>query len=229
MKKTFLSLAFCGAMVVGKAQTADEVVNKHIEAMGGKDKLLTLKTLVREGVLNSIGVEIPITLTSEQDKGFKMEVNVMGTIGYEIITPTGGWIYMPFQGSTGLEYMTEEQVKQGQDDLDVQGELLDYAAKGHKVELLGKEKLDGVEVYKLKLTSRSGMVKDLYIDASTSYVVKVVVTEKDKTSEVRYSNYKKTPEGFLFAYTLVRPEGEVRFSKISTNTKLPDSTFKPEN
>lgn len=228
MKKAFLFLAFCGAMVVAKAQTADEVVNKHIEAMGGKDKLLTLKTVVREGALNYEAMEIPLSFTSEQDKGFKMEINVMGTKGYEIITPTGGWTYMPFQGSTAVEGMTEEQVKQRQDDLDVQGELLDYAAKGHKVELLGKEKLDGVEVYKLKLTPKSGVVKDLYIDAATSYVVKVVVTEKDKTSEVSYSNYKKTPEGFLFAYTLVRPEGEVTFSKISTNTNLPDNTFRPE-
>lgn len=228
MKKAFLFLAFCGTLAAAKAQTADEVVNKYITAMGGKEKLATLKTLVREGALNYNGMDIPLTLYSEQDKGFKMEINVMGTKGFSIVTPAEGWKYMPFQGQSSVEKMTEAELKEGMDDLDIQGELLDYAAKGHKVEFLGKEKQDGMEVYKLRLTRKEGMVKDMYIDAATSYLHKVIVTDKDKTSEITYSNYQKTPEGFIVANTLVRPEGEVVFTKVTTNGKLPDNIFKPE-
>lgn len=228
MKKAFLFLAFCGALVAAKAQTADEVVNKHIAAMGGKEKLATLKTLVREGALNYNGMDIPLTLYSEQDKGFKMVIDVMGTKGYQIVTPTEGWSYMPFQGQSSVEKIPEDKLKNGQDDLDLQGELVDYAAKGHKVEFLGKEKQDGLEVYKLKLTPKVGVEKTMYIDVATNYLHKVSVTEKDQVSEVTYSNYKKTPEGFVVANTLVRPEGEVVFSKVTTNGKLPDNVFKPE-
>lgn len=228
MKKAFLFLAICGAMVTAKAQTADEVVNKHIEAMGGKEKLLTLKTLVREGALNYNGMDIPLTLYSEQGAGFKMEINVMGTKGYQIVTPVEGWSYMPFQGQSSVEKMPEDKVKDGQDDLDLQGELVDYAAKGHKVEFQGKEKMDGKEVYKLKLTPKTGLEKTMYLDAATYYLYKVTVTEKDQTSEVTYSDYKKTPEGFLVANRLIRPEGEVIFTKVATNGKLPDNVFKPE-
>jgi len=227
MKKAFLFLAFCGALVAAKAQTADEVVNKHVAALGGKEKLATLKTMVREGALNYQGMDLPLTLTAEQNKGFKMELNVMGTKYFQIITATEGWSYMP--QNSGVEKMTADQVKDGQEDLDIQGELFDYAAKGHKVELLGKEKLDGAEVYKLKLTPKSGPAKTIYLDAATYYISKVVVVEKDKTSEVSYSNYKKSPEGFVFPYSLVRTEGEIIFSKITANTTLTDSAFKPEN
>lgn len=228
MKKAFLFLAICGAMVTANAQTADEVVNKHIEAMGGKEKLLMLKTLVREGALNYNGMDIPLTLYSEQGTGFKMEINVMGTKGYQIVTPAEGWSYMPFQGQSSVEKMPEDKVKDGQDDLDLQGELMDYAAKGHKVEFQGKEKMDGMEVYKLKLTPKTGLEKTMYINVATNYLHKVVVMENDQASEVTYSNYKKTPEGFVVANTLIRPEGEVVFTKVVTNGKLPDNVFKPE-
>lgn len=228
MKKAFLFLAFCGALVAAQAQTADEVVNKHITALGGKEKLATLKTLVREGALNYNGMDIPITLYSEQDKGFKMVIDVMGTKGYQILTPTEGWSFMPFQGQSSVEKMKEEELKKGQDDIDLQGELVDYAAKGHKVEFLGKEKQDGVEVYKLKLTPKVGVEKTMYIDVATNYLHKVSVTEKDQVSEVTYKDYKKTAEGFIIANTLVRPEGEVVFTKVTTNGTLPENVFKPE-
>lgn len=231
MKKAFLFLLLGGTLVTANAQTADEVVTKHIEALGGKEKLLTLKTLVREGALNYQGMEIPLVLSAEQSKGFRMEINVMGTKGYQVVTPTAGWQYMPFQGSTSVEDMKEDEVKESQDDLDIQGELLDYATKGHKVELAGKEKMDGAECFKLKFTDKNGRVKQIFIDASTYYINKVIATSKaggeEKTSELGYSNYKKTTDGFIIAHTLTRPEGEVNFEKISTNTTIPEDAFKP--
>jgi hypothetical protein len=231
MKKILLSFLFIGTLVMAKAQTADEIITKHIEALGGKAKLLTLQTLVREGALNYNGMDIPLTLTSEQSKGFRMDINVMGTKGYQINTMDAGWRYMPFQGSTSVEEMNADQVKEGQDDLDIQGELVDYAAKGHKVELMGKEKNDGAETYKLKLTDKNGLVKQFYIDATTYYINKASriskVDGQEKVMDVSYSNYKKTAEGFIIAHTVARPEGEVNFEKVTANTKLADDMFKP--
>ena len=59
---------------------------------------------------------------------------------------------MPFQGQTAPEAKTAEELAEAQDNLDAQGELIDYAAKGHKVELIGKEDVEGTECFKLKVT-----------------------------------------------------------------------------
>jgi hypothetical protein len=233
MKKILLSVLCLGTLIMAQAQTADEVVAKNIEAMGGKDKLLTMQTLVREGAISVQGMDLPLVLSVEQSKGFRMDINVMGTKGYQIYTPTAGWSYMPFQGSSSVEDMPADRVKEGQDNLDIQGDLFNYAAKGHTVELLGKEKMDGVECYKLKMVQKSGLLKTIYIDATTYYINKEVVTSKgsgeEKTSEVSYSNYKKTADGFVIAHTLTRQEGEVNFEKVTVNSKLAEDMFKPSN
>lgn len=227
IKKAFLLLVFCGTLVIAKAQTADEVVNKYVEALGGKEKLASLKTLVREGSLNTNGLDIPLTLTAEQDKGFKMELDVMGTVGYVIVTPKEGWKFMPFQGATTVEKMPEDEVTEGQDDLDIQGELFNYAAKGSKVELLSKENLEGIDIYKLQLTLKNGQEKTMYIDVATNYLLRTEVIENGDIEFVIYKNYKKTTDGYIIAHKLIRQEGSITFSKISTNTKLADDIFKP--
>jgi hypothetical protein len=73
------------------SQTVDEIVNKHIEAMGGKEKLLQLKTLVTEGSLSVQGTDIPVKISQEHNKGQRVEMTVMGMSGYIINTPTEGW------------------------------------------------------------------------------------------------------------------------------------------
>lgn len=229
MKKAFLSILFMGALVAAKAQTADEVVAKHIEALGGKDKLASIQTVVREGAISIQGMDFPLKLTTEQGKGFRFDINVMGTAGYQIYTPAAGWSYMPFQGNSGVEDVPADRLKESQDNLDVQGELFNYAQKGHTIELQGKEKTDGVECYKLKVNTSYGLTKTYFIDATTYYINKIKSESKlseGKNGEVSYSNYKKTADGYVFAYSMTRSEGEVSFEKIMVNGKLTEDVFK---
>ncbi|MBL7728500.1 MAG: hypothetical protein JNM68_12475 [Dinghuibacter sp.] len=230
MKKVLFSFLFMGALATVQAQTADEVVAKHIEAIGGKDKLAAIKTLVREGAISVQGMDLPLKLSVEQDKGFRFDINVMGTAGYQIYTPTAGWNYMPFQGGSGVEEVPADKLQESQDNLDVQGELFNYAQKGHTIELQGKEKTDGVDCYKLKVNTKYGLTKTYFIDATTYYINKIKTESKNsegKNSEITYGNYKKNAEGYVFAHTMTRSEGEVSFEKITVNEKLADGIFKP--
>ena len=52
-------------------------------------------------------------------------------------------------------------------DGDFDGFLVDYKAKGHAVEYVGREKAGGIDTYKLKVTLKSGAVRHVYLDATT--------------------------------------------------------------
>ncbi len=130
MKNLKISLLAIG-MLFGcafgaKAQTADEVIKKHIDATGGLDNWKKINTLKINGSANAQGAELPITLTTINGKASRMEFTFNGMTCYAIVTNKEGWTYFLIQGQQKPEAMTPEQVKEQQDQLDLQGPLIDY-------------------------------------------------------------------------------------------------------
>lgn len=232
MKKYLSLTAFLFLLVFNiKAQTLDEIIGKYYEAMGGVEKVKTLKTVISEGNFLFQGMEIPVTIYQEHNKGTRIEISVGGMTGFILSTPTEGWTFMPFQGMTAPEAMAEDQVKEGIDNLDLQGPLMDYAGKGHTVEYLGKEDFEGTECYKVKAMLKGGMEITMFIDPATNYLIKQVVKTKSGgqvNEQVQtFSNYQKTPEGLVFAYDMTGfGPGEISFSKIEVNKPIDETKFK---
>jgi outer membrane lipoprotein-sorting protein len=215
------------------AQTAEEIVAKHVEAIGGIAAWKKINSIYYEGKLTVQGAEINVTLTALNGKGVRQNLTVMGMTGYQIITPAAGWNFMPFQGQTTPEAMTADELKASSDDLDVQGKLVDYKSKGHTVEYLGKDDVEGTECFKLKITSKAGNVETIYIDPKTYYIVRTVQKriangqESDVPTDL--SNYQKLPEGIVVPYSITLPLGELVLSKAEVNKPVDESLFKPSN
>jgi len=156
MKRFLFSLLVTATAFSVNAQTAEEIVAKHIDAIGGAEAWKKVNSVKMEGTMQVQGAELAVTITVLNGKGARQDLSIMGMTGYQIVTPTEGWNYMPFQGQTTPEAMTAEDLAESQDDLDAQGNLIDYAAKGHTVELMGKDDVDGTECFKLKITKKGG-------------------------------------------------------------------------
>jgi hypothetical protein len=147
-----LTLAIAGLFITSFsfAQTADEVINKHIEAIGGKENWKKITSMRSEATLSTQGIEIPVIISQVHNKAVKQEFTVMGMSGYSIISVDGGWNFNPMAGQEKPEPMTQDELNIGKEQLDLQGEMLDYKEKGHSVELQGNEDIDGVSCFKLK-------------------------------------------------------------------------------
>jgi hypothetical protein len=215
------------------AQTAEEIVTKHIEAIGGAAAWKKINSIFYEGKMTVQNAEVNVTLTVLNGKGVRQNISVMGMTGYQIITPTAGWNFMPFQGQTAPEAMTADELKQSADDLDVQGKLVDYKSKGHTLEYLGKDDVEGTECFKLKITTKAGNVETVFIDPKSYYIVRSIVKktangqESDVPSDL--SNYKKLPEGIVVPFSVTLSFGELVISKVEVNKQVDESTFKPSN
>lgn len=215
-----------------QAQSVDEIVNKHIEAIGGKENWKKVNTLKSEASLSVQGMDIPLTMYQVHNKAVKQEYVVMNMTAYTIMRKDSGWNYMPFNGQTKPEPMTAEELKTGADQLDIQGELLDYAAKGHKVELIGKEDVDGTEAFKLKVTRKTGNEIIYFIDPSTFYAIRTIskmkVNGQEMEQTMNMSNYKKLPEGIVLPFTMESTTipAPIIISKITVNGKIDDSVFR---
>jgi hypothetical protein len=237
-----IKIAFLGAALLvtvsSFAQTADEVVDKYLNAIGGKDNWKKVTSVVTEGTMNVQGADVSVVSTSVNGKGTRQDISIMGMTGYQILTPTEGWNYMPFQGQTKAEPATPEMVKQGADQYDTQGALVEYKTKGHIVEFIGKEDVDGTEALKLKIIYKSGKQDTYFIDPTSYYLIKSITKQNVNGQEMEltttFSNYKKLPEGLVIPMGITVPIGpglsaDLTIKKVEINKTIDPAVFKPTN
>jgi outer membrane lipoprotein-sorting protein len=235
LKSGLLSLTMLLAVATAKAQTADEVISKHVTAIGGAAAWKGVTSIRREANFNVQGTDVTLIITTLQGKGTRQDISVMSMDGYSIITPAKGWSYLPFQGQTTVMPTPDEDVKASQDALDIAGILVDYKTKTTAVELAGRETIDGAECFKLKATNSQGKVTTYYIDPKTYYIVRSSGTQRangqDIESTANYSHYTKLPEGIVVPMSFTRAIGgsdvDVTITKVEVNKPVDEAIFKP--
>jgi hypothetical protein len=213
-----------------QAQTVDEVVDKYVAALGGKEKLAALKTIKMEGTMSVQGNDLAITSTRMHNVGIRMDIDVAGMSNYQVANRTKGSAFWPVRGQTEPQDMEPEQFRSAQNQMDVQGALFNYKEKGTRVELMGKETVDGAEAYNLKVTFKNGLVSNYYVDTKTSRLAKTSSKIMSNGQEVEqsssFSDYKQNADGYWFAYSITTSQGTVVYDKISTNIPVDESLFK---
>jgi outer membrane lipoprotein-sorting protein len=226
-----LVLLFC---VQASAQTVDEVVKKSIEAQGGVERLKAVKSIKVTGKIIQQGLEIPITIQQKRPSMVRMDVTFQGksqTVAYDGDT---GWKTNPFQGSPDPEKVAGDELKELQEQSDMDGPLVDYKAKGHTVELMGKEDMEGTPVYKLKLTLKNGDIRYIFIDAANWLGLKVNLKRKTPGGEMEadqfVGNYKKV-NGIMTAFSIETKVGgqtvnQIVLDKVEMDVPIDDSLFK---
>jgi hypothetical protein len=235
LKLTLLASAMLlGGMTV-KAQSADDVVNKYIKAVGGEDAWKKVTSIKKTGTVSIQGNEGKLILTQVDKKGFRMDLGFdipgMGPINnYLFVTPTEGYMFFPIQGQTEPKAMSADEVKEMQEGLNVADEVLALKQKGTKMEYVGKEKVDEKDAHKLKYVEDGNPVF-LYFDAATNYLVKRTATVEAQGQKMEmaatYKDYQKTPEGISVAMGGTDPQlGDFTYTSVEVNKPVEEGTFK---
>ncbi|RPD39061.1 outer membrane lipoprotein-sorting protein [Chitinophaga barathri] len=223
-----LAVTLTGTAVSTKAQTVDEIVEKHITAMGGKDKLAAIKSTTTEGTMEVQGMEFPFKATIINKRGMRIEFEAMGTKNVQVATTTGGWNLLGVQQQTEPVDVPAESLKEIGPDLDIEGELVNAKEKGHTLELIGKEPIDGgAELYKIKLTRKDGNVANYFIDTKTYYITKRSANMGGEEAINSLLDYKKTDDGYAYATVVeTQPTGvKVKVNKITFNPPVDEKIF----
>ena len=195
-KFCLLLIAAVSMSFAAKAQTADDIIGKYADAIGGKDKLAQIKSVYTEATVSAMGADNPASTTVLVGKGYLSQIEFNGSKIIQCITDKGGWSINPFAGATEATPMPDDQYQASKDELWIGGSLLNYAAMSGKAELLGK---DGNN-YKIQITIGS-TAKTYFIDAGTYLLTKVTQTfsMQGQTTDVTttLSDYKKTDFGYI--------------------------------
>lgn len=238
LRNTLLGLGLAAGAALAmpaSAQTVDEVIAKNIEAKGGLEKLKSVQTLRMTGKMTmGLGIEAPATIEFKRPNRVRMEITFQGNVGTQAYDGKTGWSISPFGGKQEPEPMSAEDLKDIEEQSDMDGPLVDYKAKGHTVELLGKEKVEGSDAYKLKVTLKNGDVRYIYLDADAHLEIKGESKRTIRGSEVEIEtsigDYKEVG-GLLFPHSLQsgakgRPERQnIMVEKIEINPAIEETRF----
>ena len=133
-----------------------------------------------------------------------------------------------------IQPLPEGVVKNMAGGADIDGPLLDYKAKGNKVELQGKEKVEGRDTYKLMVTTSDGQVRYEFLDCETylgtKWQGKLAGGEKDFEVESYFHDYRKV-DGVMFAFAIDSNtvgdsnKQKLVFDKVEVNVPLDDARF----
>jgi|SRR4051812_5384421 len=226
----FIVFSALACAVSLSAQTADEIVQKYLEAIGGKSAISQVKSLSMETAVQIMGNDAPSKTVILDGVGYRTDTEFNGVKLVQCYTETGGWMVNPMTGSTDPAAMPEDQYKLGKAQIYIGGALYDYAARGGKVELLSKE----TNAYKIKLTSKDN-VDAIYVIDPTTYLVKSVISKgkmQDQDVEITssFSDYRKTDVGYLLPYSIDLDLGgqfslSIAVKKVELNKTIDPAIF----
>jgi hypothetical protein len=227
--------AFAFACVSAHAMSVDELVTKNLDARGGAAKIGAIKTLKTEGKLLFGGqFELGFTQYQKAPESVRSEASLQGLTAVQAWDGKEAWQISPFQGRKDPEKMTADDAKALADDAPIGGQLLDWQARGSKVEYLGTEDVDGTDAHKLKVTLKNGDVEYIYLDPDHFLEIRTVAQRSVRGTQVEtvadFGDYEQV-DGVYFPFSIAtenKADGSRQQTTIEhaqANAELADSLF----
>src|SRR5437867_2080605 len=178
MHKAVLLAAALGLFTLPlSAQTAEEIVGKYINAVGGMKRIQAVKSLRRTGkFIGGGGFEAEVMQENKRPAMVRQEFIIQGMAGINAYDGKNGWKIDPFGGKKDPETLGEDELKEILEAADFDGPLVNYQQKGNKIEYAGIEPVEGTDAYKLKVTLADGEVRNFFMD--TEYFVPLKIETK---------------------------------------------------
>jgi hypothetical protein len=261
----------------GANLSAAAIVDKNIAARGGLQAWRAVQTISLEGKLGAGGnrraavpvpipdkkagrqslpsrpaeeAQLPFVMELKRPRKMRFELQFNGQTAIQVFDGANGWKLRPFLNRRVVEPYTTDEIKAAAVQAELDGYLVDYAAKGTKIQLVGMEKVEDRDMYKLKLTMKNGQAIHDWIDAQTFLEAKIegqprILDGRYHPVEVYYRDYRPV-SGLQIPYVLetrvlpvaqtklgfkdppVPPE-KIMIDKIVVNPKFDESLFsKPD-
>jgi outer membrane lipoprotein-sorting protein len=239
-----LSLAMIGAASPQPpaSLTAAQIVEKNVSAKGGLQAWRSVETISFTGKMEAGGkqnVLLPFVLQKKRPRKTRVELVFANDTAVQVYDGANGWKLRPYLGRRDVEPYSPEELKSAALESDLDGPLVDYATKGNTVDLVGVEKVEGHDAYKLKITMKGGLVQHIWVDGETFLEIKLDGTPRRMDGKMRpvsvYLRDYKSVNGLMIPYVLeTTVEGnkathEMLIENVVVNPKLEDTLFaKPE-
>jgi hypothetical protein len=218
--------------------TAVQIVEKNVAARGGLQAWRAVQTLSMSGTVAAGGkqdVQLPFVLEMKRQRKTRLELQFNGQTAVQVYDGTNGWKLRPFLNRHEVEPYSPDELKSASMQTDLDGPLVDYSAKGTKVELVGVQQVEGHDAYNLKLTLKNGQVQHIWVDAQTFLDVKIEGTPRRLNGKFHpvatYLRDYRSVNGLMIPYVNetvvegVKKTEKIVVEKVIVNPNLEEARF----
>jgi hypothetical protein len=234
--------------------TAEQIADRNVAARGGLAAWRATKTISWKGTMGVGGtvyetvtpkgqlqqkqreeMRIPFRFEFKRPQMTRLELDFNGQTAIQVFDGTNGWKLRPYLGRKEWEAFSADEVKQAGAEPGIDGYLIDYSAKGARVELAGTDKVEGHDAYKVKVTRRDGQVRYVWVDALSFLDLKVdgeprKFDNKMRTVEI-YTRDFRAEQGLMLPHVFetvvqaVKGTEKIILESVSVNPPLDDARF----
>jgi outer membrane lipoprotein-sorting protein len=218
--------------------TAAQIADKNAAARGGLAKWHALQSMTLSGKVEAGGkmdTMLPYTLQLKRPNKQRLAIEFAGQTALQVFDGEHGWNLRPYLNRTDAQPFSREELQKTLDGQGMDGPLIDYAAKGSKIELEGTEMVEGKATYRLKLTNKLGHANHIWVDGTTFLEAKMEghphrFDGKMRPVETYLSDYREI-DGVMIPYlaeTRVlgwKAAHKMTIEKVALNVKFDDGLF----
>ncbi|TLX76866.1 insulinase family protein [Labilibacter sediminis] len=207
-----------------KGLTAEKVIDNYITALGGAEKLQAISDVEVNASISVQGMEL--ALITKQKAPNKICVETL--MGETLLSK------QVYDGVKGVMVAQGQQKQLEGDELESMkyGAMLfpelKYAELGYKLNLIGKDKVDGQDVYKLMVVNPAEKETTMFFNTETGLKVKEVTSNVNGSSTTVYGNYKEV-DGVQYPMSLSQSMGpqmlDVKVVSVEVNKGIDDDVF----
>ena len=233
--------------------SAGQIVDRNVAARGGLQAWRGVQTMSLEGKMGAGGnqrsflhvpttnsedvtlphrptdeAQLPFVMDLKRPRKMRLELQFKGQTAVQVYDGANGWKLRPFLNRHEAEPYSEEELRIASNREDLDGPLVDFAAKGSHVELDGTEIVEGHDTYKLKISEKNGHTFHVWVDAKTFLEAKIegqprTLDGTQHSVEIYYRDYRNV-SGLQIPFVL-----ETRVLPVSRNALgLRDTPVPPE-
>ncbi len=233
MKKTLLiSIALVLIASFVKAQTIDEILEKHFATIG-QEKLNDVNEVMVYARAIQGPNEFPVKIFLKRPNKLRVEIEVQGQKIIQAYDGEKAWQINPMAGTTDALEITGPQLKGFRWTADMDGLLYNYDEKGFEAKLLDDKDYEGTKVYKIQLEDEEGDKMTFYIDAENyvilANIVNMTIQGNEVEQETVFSNYKMI-DGVAYPFEQeIKMNGQIIRQSVTdsvlTEVQINDSIF----
>lgn len=233
MKKILFAFFLFSSFAAG-AQTADEIIQKYSNAMGGLDAFKKVQTVKFTATVNVQGMDLPATIQVVNGKAVRTDVEAMGQAVVNAYIDGKAWAINPFNGMETATDVEGAELLNMKSQIFLAGYLMDYKALGHTVELQGQETIEGVPTWKIKLTSKEDGRPIIYnISVADNSLIRSMASREVQGENVDVETWysdKKQFGGLQFYMTRTQKmSGQtfqtITYSNVELNVPIDEKIF----
>jgi hypothetical protein len=207
------------------SQSVDDVVAKAIQARGGIKKIKSLNTQRLSGTISLAGGSAGPFIVEMKRPGMMREmVTVGGKFMIRTTDGNSGFVVGSLRDLVEPKLVDSDELSNLAQSADFEGPLVDYKAKGNRIELAGKEKIGKRQAYKLVIAMKNGENRIDYIDCKSHLEVKWQGLVSGNLLESYFQDYRQV-KGLMYAFEIDSGGQKITLHQVEVNPKLDPVRF----